>query len=65
MDGLKYLNLNIIKKELVAQPLLTIEVHESEFESTITQIKARMLNRSVSDISEDTEVKNLTFREKL
>lgn len=59
MDCLKYLELKISSKALEAQPALTLEIKESEVETAIIRIKAKMLNRSVSDIEEDTTVPHL------
>ncbi len=61
MDSLKYLELKIASKDLVAQPSLTLEIKESEVEAAIISIKAKLLNRAITDIEEDTEVPNLSM----
>ena len=61
MDSLKYLELKISSKDLVAQPSLKLEINKSEVEDTIIRIKAKLLNRAIADIQEDTEVPNLSI----
>jgi len=61
MEALKYLKLHISGKDLSAEPSLTLEVNQSEVESTITNIKAKLLGRDSKDVDEDTEVAGLRF----
>ncbi len=61
MNALKQLKLNVVEKNLNAVPNLVVEVNKSKYQTTITSIKAKMLNRSVDDITEDTEVAGLKF----
>lgn len=61
MNCLKQLNAEVVTKDLSASPTITLEVNKSEVEKRIVSIKAKLLNRSIADIAEDTEVNGLTF----
>lgn len=61
MDTLKQTDGKIVSQELNLHPKLTLEVKQSETESTIDFIKAKILGRSIDDITEDTEVEGLEF----
>lgn len=61
MDAIKFLGIKISAKDLNMHPTLTLEVNASETEESITKLKAKLLNRSVADITDDTEVKGVTF----
>ena len=59
LDTLKFLNLDISDKRFGESPVINVRINKSEISSAITDIKARLLNRSTEDITEDTEVPGL------
>ena len=61
MNALKQLKMNVVEKNLTAMPNIIIEVNKSELELAITSIKAKMLGRSLEDITEETEISGLKF----
>lgn len=62
MDAVKYFEIKISSKELNAAPSLTLEVNASEAENTIIKLKAKLLNRSIADITDETELKGVKFK---
>ena len=61
MEVIKYLDLNVVRKEFENDGKIWITIPESETDSTITSIKARFLGRNQEDIEEDTTIPGLTI----
>jgi len=61
MKALKYLDLNIDSTEFGAAPNLNIKVNQSAVDNTIERVKAYLLERSIEDITDETEVEGIVF----
>ena len=61
MNVLSNLNLKIVNTDYHETADITIECRISELELNIDLLKAKFLNRSPTDIEEDTEVEGITF----
>ena len=61
LNVLKQLDINISGKNFDLNPVITIGVRKSQASLIIRKIKARLLNRSVEDILQDTEVSEISF----
>ena len=61
MDILKQSGGKIVDQILDLHPKLILEVNESETPTIIDFIKAKILGRSIDDITEDTDVEGLSF----
>ncbi len=61
MKALKYLDLNIDSTEFGAAPNLNIKVNQSAVDNTIERVKAYLLERSIEDITDKTEVEGIVF----
>ena len=62
METLKKLKINITEKAFDANPSLTISTKASVMTTTIDQIKASLLHRTLQDIMEEDEVPGLQFK---
>jgi len=61
MDYIKQIDLEIIDKRFDAKPSFVVKCNASEVRHKVDTLKSKMLNRSLSDISEETEVAGLDF----
>ncbi len=61
LNTLKQLHLDITSKHFEAEPCVELLLPISTLSDVSDQIKAKLLNRSISDINEDTEVDVCTF----
>lgn len=62
MNSVKQLNIDIVDTNFELNPSITILLREAIFSKQIDQIKASLLNRSLEDIDDDTEVEGLEFQ---
>lgn len=58
---LKSLGLDLYKKQFDAAPFVEIQVRKNETLHTLDAIRAKLLNRSIEDITEDTVIKYCSF----
>ena len=61
LDHIKALDYNVVESNYGNDPFLILEIRESEFDLAENNIKAKILNRAVKDIDDDTNVEGLGF----
>jgi len=63
MDVIKNAKINIDEKNFEGAPFFTLSANASEVPDKILLIKAKMLDRPIKDVDEETEVEGIKFIE--